>query len=970
MAGRRSPGFGLFLKQCKALLVKNATLAWRNKTATVLQLASSLFFMFLIWAVNEAIVAANSSSTTFKNLFTPKEKLISAIPECSLAAYIKTPCYDFLWSGKGNPIIESLVQNISINNPGRPIDINSKVLGFDTPADADDWLLANPFRVMGALHFTVRADGAVSFGVQTNTTARQVRGQYQDPTFLHMVPLQTAAEREIVRYTAKDWSIEWTPSYSEFAHPAVDKFSAVGSIGPTFLFAAAMFGFVIQMSNLVGERELKLRQALATMGMMDSAFWLTWLIWETFMAVISTVLLILFGMAFTFRFFLKNDFLVLFCMFFLFSLSMISVAFFVSTFVSKTSSANTIGFLIFIIGFVLQLVTAFGFPYSKSFSKVIQYVWSIFPPNLFAIGLSHLGDATATNTDNGIRFKDIGRCASQTSDCQISMQGIFQYLLVLFAIYYLLAVYCDNIFPDPNGVHKPLYYFLLPSFWAGRGGKLREGGGCCSCNQQLPPLEISGTVDEDVAEEEVLVKRQTQEGIPEKVAMSVQGLIKIFPGGCDCNCCSCKRRKSFQAVKGSWFNVERNSLFCLLGPNGAGKSTTINCLTGIIPTSGGEALIYGNSIRSASAMAKIRSFMGVCPQFDILWDSLTARDHLYLFANVKGLPHDQIVQESEKLLGQVRLLDAGRVRSGSYSGGMKRRLSLAISLIGDPQIVFLDEPTTGMDPVTRRQVWDIINEAKQGRAIILTTHSMEEADILGDRIAIMAKGRLRCIGTSLHLKQRFGAGYIITVGVVTASSINDLSKAAEVTSHMNAVKSFFKEHLDLDNSDETKGYVRYIIPRDRQDRLKGFFEELRRRRDSLGVTDLQLSLTTLEEVFLNIAREAELESAHTEGRYEVIQLSDLSVKLPVGAEFVFVPGTESEAAPHGMMVEVEWQQDDTGALKIGRHSDLTPAPRAPDVNEVQAAGGVHIYGKEVEGISLDLQGLHSQRSFRRQSFSR
>ena len=108
---------------------------------------------------------------------------------------------------------------------------------------------------------------------------------------------------------------------------------------------------------------------------------------------------------------------------------------------------------------------------------------------------------------------------------------------------------------------------------------------------------------------------------------------------------------------------------------------------------------------------------------------------------------------------QVNLTYAAQQRAGSFSGGMKRRLSVACALLGDPKLVFLDEPTTGMDPVSRRQVWDIIERAKQGRAIILTTHSMEEADILGDRIAIMARGNLRCLGTSLRLKQKFGAGY-------------------------------------------------------------------------------------------------------------------------------------------------------------------------------------------------------------------
>lgn len=125
---------------------------------------------------------------------------------------------------------------------------------------------------------------------------------------------------------------------------------------------------------------------------------------------------------------------------------------------------------------------------------------------------------------------------------------------------------------------------------------------------------------------------------------------------------------------------------------------------------------------------------------------------MYLFGRVQGIPVEELQGEVERRISQVALEDAADLVSGAYSGGMKRRLSVAVALMGDPEVVYLDEPTTGMDPVSRRHVWDIIEEAKKGRAVILTTHSMEEADILGDRIGIMARGRLRCLGSSIRLK--------------------------------------------------------------------------------------------------------------------------------------------------------------------------------------------------------------------------
>eukprot|EP00250_Pteridium_aquilinum_P008489 c1798_g2_i1 orf=203-652(+) len=149
---------------------------------------------------------------------------------------------------------------------------------------------------------------------------------------------------------------------------------------------------------------------------------------------------------------------------------------------------------------------------------------------------------------------------------------------------------------------------------------------------------------------------------------------------------------------------------------------------------------------------------------------------------------------------------------------MKRRLSVAIALIGDPKIVCLDEPTTGMDPVTRRHVWSVIEGAKVGRAIILTTHSMEEADILSDRIAIMARGVLRCIGTSIRLKSRYGAGYIVNVTLKrTANSFASLNGSPGTDNiQQAAIKSLFKEHLNVNPKQESVDFITFIIPHDKE----------------------------------------------------------------------------------------------------------------------------------------------------------
>ncbi|XP_027352542.1 ABC transporter A family member 2 isoform X2 [Abrus precatorius] len=920
-------GFTLVAQQYKALLKKNLLLSWRNKRATLLQLLSPLMFIFLIFAIDKAIKAQTSTSSAYKKVTNPPNQPSPPITPCESKYFIKLPCYDFVWSGDQNAKFHTIVDRIMNNNPGRPIP-PSKVLSFGDKGEVDAWLLSNPMRVAGALHFVEKNDTVISYGIQTNSTTLPKRGKYEDPTASFQLPLQLAAEREIARYLIGDSNFSWNVFLREFAHPARIPFSAVGSIGPAFFLAIAMFNFVLQISSLVTEKELKLRQAMTMMGLYDAAYWLSWLTWETVVTIISSLLIVLFGMMFQFSFFLKNSFAILFLLFFLFELNMTGLAFMLSAFIRKSSSATTVGFSIFIVGFVTQLVVQAGFPYSDSISKTFRNVWSLFPPNPFAQALQVLSDAVATPEDDGISWSKRGECAANDDNCVITINDIYIWLVVTFFLWFVLAIYFDNIIPNASGVRKSIIYFLNPSYWMGKGGQKVKEGGVCSCVGSAPRHEQITPDDEDVLEEENKVKQQLTEGVVDaNVAVQIHGLAKTYPGtlniGC---CCKCKRSTPYNAVKGLWVNFAKDQLFCLLGPNGAGKTTAINCLTGITPVTNGDALIYGHSIRSSTGMSNIRKLIG----FDILWDALSGQEHLQLFATIKGLSPASIKSITQTSLAEVRLTDAAKVRAGSYSGGMKRRLSVAIALIGDPKLVILDEPTTGMDPITRRHVWDIIENAKRGRAIVLTTHSMEEADILSDRIGIMAKGRLRCIGTSIRLKSRFGTGFIANISFYGNNNERSPGNGDAIsTEHRETVKKFFKNRLDVVPKEENNNFLTFVIPHDREALLTNFFSELQDREEELGISDIQLGLTTLEEVFLNIAKQAELENAAAEGSLVTLSLSSgESVQIPTGARFVGIPGTESADNPTGSMVEVYWEQDDTGALCIAGHSQKVPVPHS------------------------------------------
>ena len=200
-------------------------------------------------------------------------------------------------------------------------------------------------------------------------------------------------------------------------------------------------------------------------------------------------------------------------------------------------------------------------------------------------------------------------------------------------------------------------------------------------------------------------------------------------------------------------------------------------LIGFAQPTGGTASVEGLDVRTD--MKKIYSLMGVCPQHDLLWDTLTAREHMAFYGRLKNLNGSHLDRDIVLCLGQVNLLHVIDEQARTFSGGMKRRLSVAIALIGCPLVQFLDEPSTGLDPASRRMLWRAIARAKLSRAVFLTTHSMEEAENLCDRLGIFVDGSLRCIGSPKELTARFGAFYVLSV---TCHSGGEDRVAALVTS--------------------------------------------------------------------------------------------------------------------------------------------------------------------------------------------
>lgn len=215
-----------------------------------------------------------------------------------------------------------------------------------------------------------------------------------------------------------------------------------------------------------------------------------------------------------------------------------------------------------------------------------------------------------------------------------------------------------------------------------------------------------------------------------------------------------KKYKDVTAVDALDLTVERGELFALLGVNGAGKTTTIKMLCCLARPTAGDALLMGRSILTGAS--RVKEVIGMSPQETAVAPNLSVKENLALMCGVHGLGREASGRKTAELLERFSLGPVEKKRAGKLSGGWQRRLSLAMALISDPQVLFLDEPTLGLDVLARSELWDAIRALKGKTTVVLTTHYMEEAEALSDRIGVMKDGKLLAQGTAEELKQRTG----------------------------------------------------------------------------------------------------------------------------------------------------------------------------------------------------------------------
>ncbi|KAL5747405.1 hypothetical protein ACOSP7_024406 [Xanthoceras sorbifolium] len=593
-------------------------------------------------------------------------------------------------------------------------------------------------------------------------------------------------------------------------------------LGALFFSWVVLQLFPVVLTSLVYEKQQKLRIMMKMHGLGDGPYWM--ISYAYFLTISSIYMLcfVVFGSVIGLKIFTLNDYSIQFVFYFIYINLQISLAFLVAALFSSVKTAAVVAYIcVFGTGLLGGFLFQF-FVQDLSFPSGWIIVMELYPGFALYRGLYEFGQYSFRGNYlgiDGMRWADL-------SDSGNGMREVLIIMVVEWLVVLLVAYYVDQVVSSGGG-KGPLFFLQKfrkkpPSSF--RRPSLRRQG-----SKVFVQMEKPDVVQEREKVEQLLLEPSTNH------AIICDNLKKIYPGR-DGN-------PEKLAVRGLSLALPPGECFGMLGPNGAGKTSFISMMIGLTKPTSGTAFVQGLDIKTD--MDSIYTSMGVCPQHDLLWESLTGREHLLFYGRLKNLKGSALTQAVEESLKSVNLFHGGVAdkQAGKYSGGMKRRLSVAISLIGDPKVVYMDEPSTGLDPASRNNLWNVVKRAKQGRAIILTTHSMEEAEVLCDRLGIFVDGSLQCIGNPKELKARYGGSYVFTM--------------TTFADHEEEVENMVR-HLapNANRIYQISGTQKFELPK-HEVRIADVFQAVENAKRKFDVFAWGLADTTLEDVFIKVARGAQ-----------------------------------------------------------------------------------------------------------------
>jgi len=594
-------------------------------------------------------------------------------------------------------------------------------------------------------------------------------------------------------------------------------------LGPVFFAWLAQLLLPLMLVATVYEKANGLRIMMKMHGLGEAAYFMVQYLWFLTLYCGYMVVLILIGSAVNIGFFRKNNYGLQILFYFVWGNCLVAFGFFLSTLFKKVKTAVVVGYL-YTIGSGLIGYLLFQSLIERGYSWV--WVLEIVPSFALYRGLYEFAQyafKSGFGSGGGLSFSNL-------NDGYNGMSVAMGIMAIEWVIFLVLAWYLEQVLPTGTGVRRPPLFFLKGRKRRGKRNSISAGD---APSIELAEKSVGVSMEgDDVAAERARVAALPTTG-PEADSIVLRNLRRVYPpqGG----------NPAKVAVQDLSLGIQRGEVFGLLGPNGAGKTSAINMMIGFLEPTSGDATIEGLSIRED--MGSIYSMLGVCPQHDLLWEQLTPMQHLNFYGRLKNLKGAELTAAVESGLRAVNLWSVRKKLVGQFSGGMKRRLSVAVSFVGSPAVVFLDEPSTGLDPASRRNLWDVVKQSREGRGIVLTTHSMEEAEVLCDRLGIFVDGRLICVGAPKEITARYG-GYLVFTVTVPARQ-QELAAVEALVARMapGARRTY-----------ALGGTQKFELPSNEVS-LSQVFAAMEHAKASQTILDWGVANATLEEVFIKLARE-------------------------------------------------------------------------------------------------------------------
>ncbi|XP_027592357.2 ATP-binding cassette sub-family A member 10-like [Pipra filicauda] len=572
------------------------------------------------------------------------------------------------------------------------------------------------------------------------------------------------------------------------------------------------FPFMYFLSMNVTREKKKLKVLMKTMGLQDIAFWLSWsLLYFLYVLIFSCLLT---ALVLRDPFYISS-FPAVLLLFFLYGLACIHLVFLLCSLLRTSKLVSSVGFLItFIFGCLSLAVLVENVP------EPLKWFLGLCCPFAFNAGVAKI-----------FYLEKYGMGFSFSNLMEEAYFLFSTYIMLVFdsILYMLLALYFDKVLPGKYGIPDPPLFCLKPSYWM----RSRRGSTRDIPRPTANPEELLGDDVEPVPPE-----------FRGKEAIRLHNIKKAYK----------KKDKKTEALRGLSLNIYEGQITALLGHSGAGKTTLLNVLSGLTFPSEGSATIYNYKLSEIGDRKEIREMIGICPQFNTQFEVLTVKENLRTFAEIKGIKSKEVEREVQNILELLDISNIQDTQAEKLSGGQKRKLSIGIAMLGNPQVLFLDEPTAGLDPLSRHQVWSLLREHRAGRAILFSTQFMDEADILADRKAFISHGRLKCVGSSLFLKKKWGICYHLRIHV---------SESCDLENVTSRVKRYIP---NATFSGHSQYELRYKLPLENVNKFPDLFSGL----DSCseqGIINYGVSMTTLEDVFLKLEEEdtADQEDEHVLG---------------------------------------------------------------------------------------------------------